>query len=199
MNIKCVTVGDIEENAYIFDYGNGAAIIDAGAEYEKLKSALNGKPCTHVLLTHAHFDHIGAVASFQRDGAKIYLHRDDVKLLNGIGNLSAMFGAKLDKFSPDIILSDGDAVKLGEYEVKVISTPGHTDGSVCYITGNTIFSGDTLFRMSVGRTDFPSGNSQKLHESILKKLFVLNDNYEVLPGHGEKTRLGFEKKYNYYV
>ena len=82
MVIKRVTVGGIEENAYILDYGDGAAVIDAGAEYEKIKSAIGEKPCTHVLLTHAHFDHIGAAAKFKLDGAKIYLHHDDIKLLN---------------------------------------------------------------------------------------------------------------------
>ncbi len=199
MVIKRVTVGDIEENAYILDYGDSVAVIDAGAEYEKIKSAIDEKPCTHVLLTHAHFDHIGAAAKFKLDGAKIYLHRDDIKLLNGAGNLSAMFGEKLDEFSPDVILSDGDNIRLGECDVKVLSTPGHTDGSVCYIVGKTILSGDTLFRMSVGRTDFPSGNAQKLYDSIVNKLFKLADEYEVLPGHGEKTTLGFEKKYNPYL
>ena len=199
MKIQTVVTGYMGENAYVASDGKTAAVIDPGADAGAIEAAMQGLDCVAVLLTHAHFDHIGAAAYFKRKGAKIYMHSDDEKLLTGGGHLARQFGETLDEFVPDVFVSDGDELEIGEMKFKVLHTPGHTDGSVCYITGNTIFSGDTLFRMSVGRTDFPSGNSQKLHESILKKLFVLNDNYEVLPGHGEKTRLGFEKKYNYYV
>lgn len=199
MQIYKLTIGSLQENAYILSDEHSAAVIDPGAEYEKIKAAMGDKPCVAVLLTHAHYDHIGAAARFQKEGAKIYLHRDDVKLLSGHGNLSALFGETLDSFVPDVILEGGETLDICGEKIKVISTPGHTEGSVCYIAGDTVFSGDTLFYMSVGRTDFPSGSSLKLHDSIKNKLFKLPSEYKILPGHGESTVLGFEIENNPYV
>lgn len=198
MKIKVVTVGDIGENAYILDCGNEVIIIDPGADHDKISAAADGKPCGYVLLTHAHYDHIGAVAAFQREGAKVYMHRDDLKLLNGDGNLASLFGEKLDRFVPDVLLSGGETLELNGEKISVVSTPGHTDGSVCYIVDDIIFSGDTLFYMACGRTDMPSGNAAKMRGS-LNKLISLSADCKVFPGHGMTTTLFFEKNHNPYV
>lgn len=197
--IKTVTVGEIGENAYILDYGEGVLLIDPGADYVRIKALAAEKPVTHVLLTHAHYDHIGAVAAFQREGAKVCLHKDDVELLQGAGNLAALFGACLNYFKPDVILQGGETLDIGGNKLEVLHTPGHTAGSVCYVFGDTIFSGDTLFYLSVGRTDFPSGNQAALHRSVKEILFALSGEYKVLPGHGCPTQLSFERKNNPYV
>lgn len=112
MRIKTIVTGEIGENAYIIDNGKEAIIIDSGADYEKLKKELGELTCVAVLLTHAHYDHIGAAARFQQCGAKIYLHEGDVGLLNGFGNLADMFGEKLESFTPDIILKGDEIIEL---------------------------------------------------------------------------------------
>ena len=199
MKIRSLTVGSIGENVYLLDDGDGVILIDPGADFTTISTALTGKQCNHVLLTHAHYDHIGAVAQFQKQGAKVYLHRDDVKLLNGAGHLAALFGETLQSFVPDVLLNGGETLQLGTFSFRVLSTPGHTDGSVCYITDNVIFSGDTLFRLSVGRTDFPSGDAAKLRDSLKNRLFALEEDYTVYPGHDSPTTLSFERENNPYV
>ncbi|MCI8412662.1 MAG: MBL fold metallo-hydrolase [Clostridia bacterium] len=199
MKIRSLTVGSIGENVYLLDDGDGVILIDPGADFAAISAALAEKQCKHVLLTHAHYDHIGAVAQFQKQGAKVYLHRDDVKLLNGAGHLAALFGETLQSFVPDVLLNGGETLQLGTFSFRVLSTPGHTDGSVCYITDNVIFSGDTLFRLSVGRTDFPSGDAAKLRDSLKNRLFALEEDYTVYPGHDSPTTLSFERENNPYV
>ena len=198
MHVQTIVTGDIQENAYVLDDGAVAAVIDPGANYEKLRAAMGEMPCAAVLLTHAHFDHIGAAAHFQRDGAKIYMHAADEKLLRGGGHLAALFGASFENFTPDVWVKDGDEFTLCGETFRVISTPGHTDGSVCYCTDTVLFSGDTLFCRSVGRTDFPSGNAAKLKRS-LQTLFAVKGDRTVLSGHGSPTRLSDERENNPYV
>lgn len=199
MEIKRVRDSVIDENAYVVLLDNGALVIDPGFDYHNVKSELRGKPCVAVLLTHAHIDHIRATTQFQNDGAKVYLHKDDIKLIEGKGNLSNLFGVSFEPFTPDVVLHGGEVLKFEDVEIEVMSTPGHTDGCVCYKLGDVIFSGDTLFYESVGRTDFESGSASKLHNSISNVLFVLPEDCKVLPGHSCETTIGHEKKYNPYV
>lgn len=198
MKIRTVQVGSIGENTYILSDDKQTVLIDPGADCDIIEAALEGKPCRHVLLTHAHYDHIGAVAYFAKKGAKVYLHENDLPLLHGNGNLAALFGEKLEKFEPDAILHDGDRLDFFDLPIIVIHTPGHTEGSVCYVAGNAIFSGDTLFYLSVGRTDFPSGDGVKLRSS-LGRLFALSGDFTVYPGHDRATSLTFEKENNPYA
>ncbi|MDE6398287.1 MAG: MBL fold metallo-hydrolase [Clostridiales bacterium] len=198
MHIQTVVTGEIRENAYVLDNGVEAVVIDPGADYEKIRSAMGDMPCAAVLLTHAHFDHIGVAARFQRDGAKIYMHAADEKLLHGGGHLADLFGASLELFTPDVWVKDGDILSLCGETIHVIATPGHTDGSVCYAADTVLFSGDTLFYRSVGRTDFPSGDASKLKRS-LQTLFAVEGDRTVLSGHGAPTRLSDERKNNPYV
>ena len=198
MKITAVTVGMIGENSYVIEFDNCYAVIDPGQDYSKISSFIKEKPCTHVLLTHAHFDHIGAVAEFVRHGAKVYLHSSEVKLLNSDGNLAKRFGIFIEKFDIDFEINDGDIIDIDGTPVEVIATPGHTDGSVCYKIGNALFTGDTLFYMGVGRTDFPTGDLGKLRSS-LKRILSIDGIERVYPGHGESTTLKFEKEHNPYA
>ena len=186
MRIQCVPTGFIQTNTYLFDCGGASAAVDPGAEADRILAAAEawGKPIRYVLLTHAHWDHVGAVRALQDGGARVFLHESDVKILKS-------------DFTPDVLLRGGESLALGDRTVTVLHTPGHTAGGVCYLCGGAMFSGDTLFRLEVGRCDLPTGNFAQMKES-LKKLFALTNDYRVLPGHGEETTLGFERTHNPY-
>ncbi len=177
------------ENAFVVDPGDGADMLTAAAEAE-------GAKIGWVLLTHAHFDHIGAAAELQRGGALIVMHRDDVPLVGSFKNLAFYAGKKVEHFTPDVTVSGGETLDVAGIAVKVMHTPGHTAGGVCYIAEDCIFSGDTLFELSYGRTDFPTGSFKELKNSIVNKLFALKGDYKVFPGHGAPTTLQFEREHN---
>ena len=124
------------------------------------------------------------------------MHRDDVHLISSFKNLAFYSGKTVDKFLPDVTVSGGETLNVAGLDVRVIHTPGHTEGGVCYIVGDAIFSGDTLFELSYGRTDFPTGDFAKLKNSIVNKLFTLKENYTVYPGHGNPSTLDFERDNN---
>ena len=175
--------------AFVVDPGDGADMLTATAEAE-------GAKIGWVLLTHAHFDHIGAAAELQRGGALIVMHRDDVPLVGSFKNLAFYAGKKVEHFTPDVTVSGGETLDVAGIAVKVMHTPGHTAGGVCYIAEDCIFSGDTLFELSYGRTDFPTGSFKELKNSIVNKLFALKGDYKVFPGHGAPTTLQFEREHN---
>ncbi len=190
--------GPLNVNTYFLVADDASAVvIDCGENYKKIKKAEqdNGFTIKAVLLTHAHFDHSGCAKKLQEDGAKIYISTLDAPKLLNEDNLSADFGRKFDYLTADQTFSDGDELNLFGIKIKVLSTPGHTDGSVCFLVDNCLFSGDTLFLDSVGRTDFKSGNRYDMINSI-KKLFALEGDYAVYPGHDEFTTLERERKYN---
>ena len=201
MKIISVTVGPISTNCYIVynETNNEAVVIDPGAEANKIQFELDkrGLNIKAILLTHGHFDHTNAIKALSKNGVKIYLHGQDEPFATA-GN-TFFPGMYVSSFCVDVFVSDGDLINEAGLTFKVISTPGHTRGSVCYVVENNIFSGDTLFYMSVGRTDFPMGNTAALIDSVKNKLFALDGNYTVFPGHGESTTLEFERKYNPYV
>jgi glyoxylase-like metal-dependent hydrolase (beta-lactamase superfamily II) len=176
----------------IVDPADNASFIQDYCEKHNLKPVA-------VFLTHGHFDHIMA-AEDVRDAFKIpiYAGADEKEILADASlNCSAMMGAKAE-FAADCWLNGGDVIKLAGFEINVISTPGHTPGSVCYYfkDEDTLISGDTLFRDSFGRTDLPGGNQGEITRSIKDKLFILPDNTVVYPGHGEKSTVGYEKRNN---
>ena len=151
-----------------------------------------------LLLTHAHFDHAGNAKKLQDDGAKVYIGEFDApKLLNDL-NLSRDFGRSFDYLTADVKLCDGQEIEVCGLKFKVVHTPGHTDGSVCYLIDNMLFTGDTLFLESVGRTDFPTGDRDALVNSV-KKLFALSGDYAVYPGHEDFTTLSHERQFNRFV
>lgn len=203
IEVTTVTVGFLASNCYIVrERGNTEAVlIDPGADYEKISAVLEAKGLTPkaVLLTHAHFDHCNAVSRFKADGCRVYLHNADEILLRTEMNMAGGMGARFNPFTPDVLFLDGFVIDECALTFKCVHTPGHTAGGVCYIIDNLIFSGDTLFCLSIGRSDFPTGNGRELINSVSEKLFALSGDYIVYPGHGESTTLDFERKHNPYV
>ena len=203
MNIDCIETGNCYTDTYLIIDRKDAIVIDPGVDFEILNLRLSklGAMARYVLITHGHFDHIGAVARFADSGAKVYMSKIDydmfVKPDNNVNN--EFFGKSVQPFVADVLVNDGDIFRLCNHDFTVMATPGHTPGGVCYIMDdNCIFSGDTLFRLSIGRTDFPLCSHSDLMKSI-KRLFALNGDYAVCPGHGESTTLDFERKNNPYV
>ncbi len=201
MKLYHLQSGPLNVNSYFLvnDFSQ-AIVIDSGENYKKIKqvSEQYGFTVKAVLLTHAHFDHAGNAKKLQDDGAKIYISKLDAPKLLNDDNLSLDFGRKFDYVTADYTFDDGDELDVLGIKIKVILTPGHTDGSACFMVDNALFTGDTLFFGSVGRTDFKSGNREQMINSI-KKLFSLNGDYSVYPGHDEFTTLERERKYNIFA
>lgn len=201
MNVSKIVTGIVETNTYfISDDSGNCIIIDPGDDTGKIFNYLgeNNLVCKFILLTHAHFDHCNAARSLQINGAKIFMHKKDYSLVKTDDNLAAKFGIVFNKFKPDEYIENGQLLNLLGIKTEVLHTPGHTAGSCCYIIDNFIFTGDTLMRLSKGRTDFPTGNARAMDKS-LKKICSLPVNYTVFPGHNGSTNLEFEKKNNPYV
>ena len=200
MKIFYFRTGPVSVNTYIVYNENtlDGFIIDPGGNYKRIIKEINDKGITlkAQLLTHGHFDHCGASAQLQQDGVPVYIHSFDAPKLSSEGNLSEMFNIEFNNFSADYLLNDGDMFTIADIEIKVLLTSGHTSGSVCFIIGNNIFSGDTLFNISIGRTDFPDGDSDALIKSIKEKLFTLKGDYSLYPGHDDCSTLEYEKNYN---
>lgn len=200
MKIYKYHTGPLKVNTYVLvsEDSKNAVAIDIGGDVEMLENEekKHGFKIVAVLLTHGHFDHIGGVKYFKDRGAKVYIGNGDKEFLcNKSLNLSLYFGENIQVFDADYTVSDGDEFTVNDVKFKVIETPGHTKGSVCYLTENYLFSGDTLFERSFGRVDFPTGSIDDLVASA-SKLFNLEGNYTVLPGHGEETDLQSEKDNN---
>lgn len=189
-------------NSYIAASNGLAAVIDP-VSTEKIIKVLRekGLKTEYIILTHGHFDHIVGVSTLKGEfpEARVMINPADSDMLpDPVKNLSQMFGAELSVGEQVSPIKAEDKLSLGKVIIEVIITPGHTPGSVCLKVGNTLFTGDTLFKGSVGRTDFPGSNPQDLALS-LKKLLNYPDNTKILPGHGEPTTLGEEKQSNPYL
>lgn len=151
-----------------------------------------------VLLTHGHYDHIGGCGALHGAGAHIYCGEKEKNLIFSDDNRAIFHGITIPEFAIYETVKDGDELDLCGMKIKVLETPGHTVGGVCYLIENCLFSGDTLFYNSVGRTDLATGNSAELVTSV-KKLYALEGDYAVYAGHGEKTSLSRERTSNPYV
>jgi len=198
MKVEMITTGLLSVNTYflINEETKTCVLIDGGENYSAVKTTAErlGVTITTELLTHSHFDHSGNAAQLQKDGVKVYAsYKDGEKLKKG-DDLS--FGArKKSGFIPDGVLYDGDDLVLEGIRIKVIATPGHSDGSLVFEVDDLLFTGDTLFSGTFGRTDLKSGNFDDIKNSI-KKLFALKGDYKVYPGHGEITTLNKEREEN---
>jgi len=194
MKIDTLTLGPLQTNCYIVYWeGSGeAVVIDPADEAEKIKKALGGKKCAGVLLTHGHFDHTGALYAFQ--GTPIYMHpSDDVMLLDPVWSVGDMMEDDAPRPPATDYVQEGSRLHLAGLDISVLHVPGHTLGSVAYVIGDALFTGDTLFRMGYGRTDFPGGDQQALFQSI-RRLLKLEKNYILCPGHGEPSTLNEQKE-----
>lgn len=202
MRLYHLSSGPLRVNSYFLvnEKTDECIVIDSGENYKLIKQTEEkyGFKVKAVLLTHAHFDHAGNVKKLQDDGAKIYVSRIDAIKLTNEDNLSMDFGRKFEYCTADYTFADGEDLNLFDIKIKVISTPGHTDGSVCFLVENMLFTGDTLFLESVGRTDFKTGNREELVRSV-KKLYALNGDYTVYPGHEQFTTLEHERRFNMFV
>lgn len=201
MKITQIPVGILRSNCYIIETEKkNAAAVDTGSDTEKIKEFIreNGLCLKKILLTHGHFDHMGAAAELSEQlGAEVYIHREDAPMLSDshLSLADAVGGGVYYPVEHFTCVEEGDKITLDELEFEVMHTPGHTKGGVCYKCGNALFTGDTLFRMSMGRTDFPGGSLQQMYES-LKRLRELDGNYDVYPGHNDRSTLDYERKYN---
>lgn len=183
-----------------------AAVIDPGGDVDEILKLLqdNGLTVKYLLHTHAHFDHIlGSRELKEKTGAKICLHEGDDWLYENLGMQCGLFGFKSDEPLPvDVHLNDEEELKIGNIKTRVIHTPGHTPGSLCFemsAKDNLLYSGDTLFQHSIGRTDLWGGSMDDIIKSIRGKLFRLDDSTTVVPGHGPNTTIHQEKKLNPFV
>lgn len=190
-----------DTNVYVLvNDDNRAVLIDAGEDYAMLKEAAarRGFKITACLLTHGHFDHAGACARLQEDGVKIYISSADADKLYTDGNLGKDFGHPFARFTADFTFDDGDMLKIEGFDFKVMITPGHSRGSACFLCGNYLFSGDTLFYENVGRTDLYDGSGKDMKAS-LNRLLMLDGDYTVYPGHGRATTLAHEREANPFI
>ena len=202
MKLYHITPGPLKVNSYFIvnEKTNLAILIDGGENYKTIKKVekdYNFK-ITALLLTHAHFDHAGNAKNFQEDGVKIYISKIDAPKLLNEDNLSSDFGRKFNYCTADYLVSDGEELKINDINIKAILTPGHTDGSMTFLIDDMLFTGDTLFAQSIGRTDFKTGSHSQIIQSI-NKLFNLPGDYNVYPGHEEFTTLDYERKHNPFV
>ncbi len=201
MKVKTITAGAVQTNSYVlYNENRECIVVDSGDGIREILSYIdeNLLRCDSVLLTHGHFDHASGCAELQKRGAKVYMSEFDLPMLSSADNLAQAFGESFTSFTPDFLVRGGEVLTILGERIEVIATPGHTKGSVCYKWNDVLFTGDTLFRLSIGRTDFPGGSYADMKTS-LAKLFALSGDFAVLPGHGENTTLNYERKYNPYA
>ena len=202
LKVGCIVLGFLENNCYFIhrEGEHDAIFIDPNSRGDKLFVQLREKGLTvkAILLTHGHFDHImGANEMREISGAKIYALKEEEELLLDPHLNSSFKVGKSYTVKPDVLVRDGEVLTFGDIKLKVIATPGHTAGGCCFYSeeDGVLFSGDTLFFESVGRTDFETSNAGDMKRS-LAKLFKLPDETKVYPGHGDFTTIGHEKEYN---
>lgn len=205
MNIQSMSLGELGTNCYIVYQQENALIFDPGGEAEKVIQFIDQHNLIPqaILLTHAHFDHIGAVDTLRSHfNLDVYLHEEESHWLEEPQlNRSTAFTRKEVKTAPPEHLLKPGKLKISSFEFEVIHTPGHSPGSVSFIFQEYkfIISGDVLFKQGVGRTDLPGGSTEQLVRSIREHLYTLEDDYIIYPGHGVKTSIGEEKRNNPYV
>jgi glyoxylase-like metal-dependent hydrolase (beta-lactamase superfamily II) len=200
--IKMLTVGPIQANCFIVgcEDTRKAAVIDPGDEADRILMTLADARLTvdAIINTHGHFDHVGANKRLKTvTQAPILIHRLDAPMLSQLAAHAAAWGMSAENSPPpDRAIDQDDMISVGHLTFTVIHTPGHTPGGVSLVTDKAVFTGDTLFAGSIGRTDFPGGDYATLINSIQKKLFALADDVTVYPGHMDKTTIGQEKRFN---
>ena len=204
MLINTYVAGPVQANNYLVvdEVSKEAILIDCSDYVTEIIDYVKENDLTvkYFLLTHGHFDHVLGINRMNEVlGAKVYVHKGDKEQVVNTRSVMMMFGLPTEGVeNPKITatLSDAGELTLGNQVIKVIETPGHTPGGVCYLIGDCLFSGDTLFHGTIGRTDLPGGSFQQIKHSVKDVLFALDENIKVYPGHGEPTSIGYEKKFN---
>lgn len=205
LQVEPLIVGPLFSNCYIIydDAEKLGAVIDPGDDAEIILTKVKDLDIKikYILATHGHFDHIGAVAELKTAlDADFLAHQDDFFFIEDGKNAAFRWGVDIQQPpKPDRFIEDGDKIEIGKFEFKVIHTPGHSPGGVCFLYDRMLFGGDTLFQGSIGRTDFRKGSFEDLKNSIRKRLYSLPDDTIVYTGHGPITTIGDEKKYNAFV
>jgi hydroxyacylglutathione hydrolase len=203
MILEMLTVGPFETNCYIVGDNNlQGMVIDPGDDAPGIMARIRARKLEikEIILTHGHMDHAGALAAVQKaTGATVAVHQADLSQLKD-GSFAAIFGLNYPS-PPDanVSLADGQEIKAGDIKFPVLHTPGHSQGGVCLLGEDVVFTGDTLFNSGIGRTDLPGGNYQQLLRSIKTKLLTLDDSIKVYPGHGLPTTIGQERKNNPFL
>lgn len=184
--LKKLTVGALQANCYILGHPESqeGVVIDPGAEGPRILQEIvkSGLKILYILITHGHMDHAGAAGELRRiTQAPLLIHALDAPFL---------------RTTPDGTLSDGQELTVGGYTLRVLHTPGHSPGGVCFHAPGAVFTGDTLFAGSIGRTDFPGGSHRRLIEGVITKVFPLGDDLRIYPGHGPASTIGKERQTN---
>ena len=212
MILKTFIEPPINNNNYLIidEKSKEAALIDCSAVDDAITEALEkeGAKLKYILLTHGHFDHVAGIRpntgltpkTDNGSNPKIVMHEADSKWLEKTNQYLPMFGMpEMTVPKVDIYVKDGDILKLGDLEIKVIHTPGHTQGGVCYLADGKLFSGDTIFRESVGRCDLEGGDFDQIVDSIQNKIFTLPPQTLIYPGHGRMSSVEWEKEHNSFM
>ncbi len=204
IQVQTFMLGQLGANCHILTMPTGEAVaVDIGAEPQRILQILKSQNLRlhTILLTHGHYDHFGGVAQVQKQtGAQVFIHEADAPMLTD-RKLSLADYVLAETFEPVTefeTFTEGETISAGEFCFQVLHTPGHSKGSVCYLCETMLFTGDTLFRRSIGRTDFPGGSSREIRAS-LRRLGTLEGEYSVYPGHLELTTLSAERRENHYL
>ncbi len=196
MNIHVLTLGHLAENCYLVEISGCVVVIDPGFEPEAVLHAAGERKIEAILLTHGHFDHVGAVeALVEKCGCPVWMHQADYS--PGLHPMREALYPLADWPREVMLCEEGDSISAAGLRFQVLETPGHTWGSVCYRCGSALFSGDTLFAGSCGRTDLPGGSPEAMRRS-LARLRELPGDCTVYPGHGDATTLARERQENPY-
>ena len=205
MILKHIISDFLAENTYVIHEKDNAAalIIDPGASLSQLEEYLtpnNLKP-THIFCTHAHVDHVRSAALLQKNyGAKLYIHKSDAPILEQTNEFSKLYSLpSIDVPKIDHTFSDEEEIIFLSSNIKIFHTPGHSPGCVCIYTNEMLFSGDTIFKESIGRTDLPGSDESAIFDSIENKIMKLPDEVKIYTGHGESTTVGHERKNNPFL
>jgi len=203
--VEPLVVGPLLSNCYIvWDKSEKeGVVIDPGDDAENILKAINklGVKIKYILATHGHFDHVSGVASLKKKlGVEFLAHKDDFFFIEDGKNAAGRWGFDIEQPPrPDRSIDDGDIIGVGNFRLEVLHTPGHSPGGVSFLHDHMVFGGDTLFRGSIGRTDFRKGSREELSRSIRARLYTLPNDTVVYTGHGPSTTIGDEKKYNAFV
>ncbi len=203
VEVRSVVVGPLEGNCYLIkcDEAGTGVIIDPGDEPDRIVHAVTQaqlKP-EAILLTHGHIDHANAAAALkERFGCPVYIHPGDRDMVER-GESPVLWGLVRNHCAIDNEVADGEEIAVGETRLSVLHAPGHTSGSVCYMVGSLLFSGDVLFRGSIGRTDLPGGSEAEMMNTLKTRIGVLEGSTLVYPGHGPETTIEHEKKFNPFL